>query len=237
MRKLSARPILSTLLGATLVLGATVGGGLAAHADDDSQDPAFQQIVANVSDFLDTHGVEEATRDTLVAKLESGELLDSQNGSEPVSTSTTTTGGYEVTISTYADGSVSESRVELPTSAETPGLVTPFGVTGCSGTATSRQGCLVDRWDGVIRQSFRADFTYVTNGYDRIDSVYSSTYNVYGATSSSVTYFGISKKYENASGPARAEYRVSAQLPVFGAASYLLGLRVGASIGGQSYTS
>jgi hypothetical protein len=63
MKLLSKRSALSTLLGATLVLGASVGGRVAAHADEGAQDPAFQEIVTSVTEFLDSHGVAEATQD------------------------------------------------------------------------------------------------------------------------------------------------------------------------------
>lgn len=233
MKLLSKRSALSSLLGAALVVGVTAGG--TAYADEGIQDPAFQDIVTSVDDFHEAHGVAQATRDALIAKLESGVLLDSQNGSAPVSTTTSTVGIYDVTISHYADGSLSESRVERPQAAPAPGQIVPFGVSGCSANGGTRTNCYVDRWDGIIAQSFRANFTFLS-GYDRIDSVYSPSYTVIGASSASQTYFGIVQQYESASGPARAEHRVSAQLPVLGSVSYLLGLRVGASIGGQSYT-
>jgi hypothetical protein len=119
---------------------------------------------------------------------------------------------YDVTIPQYADGSLSESRVERPQAAPAPGEIGPLDVSGCTESGRVRSNCYVDRWDGIIAQSFRADFTFLS-GYDRIDSVYSPSHTVVGANSASQTYFGIVQQYESASGPARAEHRVSAQLP------------------------
>jgi hypothetical protein len=235
MKLLSKRSALSSLLGAALVVGATAGGGIAAYADEPTQDPAFQEILTSVDEFHEAHGVSQATRDALAAKLESGVLLDSQNGSAPVSTTTSTVGIFDVTVSQYADGSLSESRVERPQAEVGPGQIGTRGVSECQANGGLRSNCKIDRWDGIIQQSFRATFTFLS-GYDRIDSVYSPSYIVVGSESASQAYFGIVQQYENASGPARAEHRVTAQLPVLGSVSYTLGLRVGANIGGQSYT-
>ncbi|MCR2818829.1 hypothetical protein NQ166_08295 [Microbacterium sp. zg.Y1090] len=179
------------------------------------------------------------TQDALVDKLLSGEPLDSMTGAAPVSTNTTVESGFEVTENVYADGSVSINRIEIAKPAPAPGTITPFGVSGCStsnGSGVVRKtNCLIDRWDGIVQQNFRADFTFVNNGYDRIDSIYSQSSVVYGARSWKQESFSIGKRYENASGPARAEYRISADT-VLGTFSYGLGLRVGANIGGQQYT-
>ncbi len=77
-------------------------------------------------------------------------------------------------------GSVSVSRVQLPLfppaagstkrDSGSPGAVAPQAVSGCSSSDSGiyhyRTNCLVDRWDGVVQQSFRADFTFIDNNYD-----------------------------------------------------------------------
>lgn len=193
------------------------------------EEAAFMVMADGLSDFMTEHGVPAATQAALIDKLHGGELLDSMDGSAPASTQTV--GG--VTLETFADGSIRELSVSPVVPPPAPGTVTPMaGIAGCtsstSGIYSYRTGCSVERWDGIIVQRFYANFTYLTPGYDRIDSVYSATYSVYGANSASQTYFGRVKATENASGPAVAEQRVSAQLPIIGSVSYYLRLNVGA---------
>lgn len=226
-RELPFRAALSAILAATLIAFTLPTAPSATPTSSEEQ--AFQEMADGLSVFLPSHGVSEPTRAALIAKLHSGILLNSMDGSDPVSTQTF--GG--TTVETFADGSVRELKVETPVTPPAPGGISPMaGIAGCSsstsGSYSYRTNCLVSRWDGIISQGFHADFTYVTPGYDRIDSVYSPTYAVFGATSASQTYFGILKKVENASGAARAEHRVSAQLPIIGSVSYYLRLNVGA---------
>lgn len=219
------------------ILVAALISGLAtpAPASADGADlDATEAVVESATEFWTEYGVPPGVQESLVAKIRSGQAPDSVGATTPATVELHTRDGFEVTESTYPDGSISVTRMELPGAAH-PGGISTFAVSGCSVSGNFRSNCIVDRWDGVIQQSFRADFTFVDNGYDRIDAVRSANYTVIGSSSSSQVSFGVVKKYENAAGPARAEFIVQGTFP-WGTHTYGLGLRVGASIGGQHYT-
>lgn len=201
-----------------------------------AEEEAFAELTSSLTAHLTEYDVPAATQDALIAKLRGGELPDSWGGVAPLSTNTSEVDGADVKVERFPDGSVTVTKVELPT----PEGVASRGVSGCGTYTTAgqthRTNCYVDRWDGVVWQNFRADFTYVDNGYDRIDSVGTESGGIVGASGGGKVRFGITKKYENAAGPARAEYVIDGTLPYVGYATRGLGLQVGASIGGQSYT-
>lgn len=181
--------------------------------------------------FLTEYDVPSATQDELIAELLDGGTWDSMSGVAPVSSSVVPDPGYTTTVSRFADGSVEVSRVEAPTAVSSTGFITPFAISGCSSTTSGTKkyitNCTVDKWTGVIRLTFKADFTYVTPGYDYIDRVFEKSIFWAGASGITVDEFGVSKKYENAAGPARANLTVIGS-SIAGSSSSTLGLRVGA---------
>ncbi|MFJ4164625.1 hypothetical protein ACIPY5_03645 [Microbacterium sp. NPDC089698] len=69
--------------------------------------------------------------------------------------------------------------------APDPGAISTragFGECSQSGDENHQwnKNCSIERWDGIIAQHFYANFTYVTPGYDYIDSVWGVTYQVCG---------------------------------------------------------
>ena len=244
MRKWTSK--LVSTLGLTLALVAgSVTSAQAVDAEVVSDDSAFESISASLAAHLTEYGVPASTQAAIIEGWRNGDLPDSMAGAEPTTTSTSNVGGMSVTVSRYADGSVSVTSVEQPVSAggrasTGRGQLTPMGVSGCtartSGNYSYRTNCYVDRWDGVTWQNFRADFTFVSKNFDRIDKVYSRNGGVVGATSGGEISFGIVQRTETATSSARAEYVIWATLPYIGYSTHGLGLKVGAGIGGQSYT-
>ena len=114
-----------------------------------------------VEEFLEGQGVPEPTIQALAAKLQRGELLDSQRSSQnPVST--TTTGGETKFV--YADGSV---RVVELTAAPGPQTLgnTISGCTFQGGTGSvSYSNCLVQTTDGITVLQFRSGYSRWSGG-------------------------------------------------------------------------
>jgi hypothetical protein len=121
--------------------------------------------VAQLRSLLAENGVDAATSEALVAKMQRGELWDSfRPDVAPVSEVTTLDGQYTVTRSVYPDGSVVISTVSRPTDGGTiQGGATPEGVTGCQltyvpGYAAYYKNCKADVNLVAIRMGFYFDF-------------------------------------------------------------------------------
>ncbi|MFJ4167783.1 hypothetical protein ACIPY5_19700 [Microbacterium sp. NPDC089698] len=239
--KITTGRCVTALLAGALLLGAGLAPTAAMAAETTSttavvssdEQRQFDELTAHLTEFLSEYGVAPDTQQALVVKLRSGTVLDSMTEASPVSTDTSASDAATKTIETFQDGSIRVTSVEKPKPAPDPGTISTrgggFGECSQSGDENHQwnKNCSIERWDGIITQHFYANFTYVTPGYDYIDSVWGATYQVWGASSASQTYFGITKQYEDAAGPAVAEQRVAAQVPVLGSMSYYLALRVG----------
>ena len=230
----------TALLAGALLLGAGLAPTAAVAAEttpttavvSSDEQRQFDELAAHLTEFLSEYGVAPATQQALVVKLRSGTVLDSMTEASPVSTDTSESDAATKTIETFQDGSIRVTSVQKAKPAPDPGTIsTRAGIAECTQSGDDNhqwnKNCSIERWDGIITQRFYANFTYVTPGYDYIDSVWGATYQVWGANSASQTYFGITKKTEDAAGPAVAEQRVSAQVPILGSMSYYLALRVG----------
>ncbi len=107
-------------------------------------------------------------------KIIAGETWDSLAGAEPVAVEQRLIrGGELVTLSTYADGSITASGVERATPPVDPGSIRPFDVSRC----TSRQsgqvriktgGCNVWASTVLITMSFEADYNQTFSASDPV---------------------------------------------------------------------
>ena len=148
-------------------------------------------------------GVAEQYKESLANLILSGATPESNNPTAvPVSTSNSIGAGWNESRSVFTDGSVSITRIQLPSS--------PFlraSITGCTVQSGSGYknllGCMVSNNTITTYFGYSADFGYVQGARDSIFSVYDPfVYCYFGSCSDPV--LSITKKYEDANGPATA---------------------------------
>lgn len=131
---------------------------LAANAAPPSNLP--EELITEVTEVWTENGVALSTQQALIAKMESGEVLDANLGGQPVSQQETDDIGEVKIVSTYADGSISVTRLEKP--SEDVGGATNRGVQGCSVSsnpqATYYRGCSANGWFTAVVLSFFVDY-------------------------------------------------------------------------------
>lgn len=126
-----------------------------------------------ISSFLSENGVSQTQVDAILTNLENGILPDSDNGSSPVSTATTTVGQVSKTVDTYADGSVSvvEAPV-IPSGSAGSAQLLDSAVTGCKKIAAHMyQNCYAQAKNVGLTLSFRFNF-----GPDKITKAWDGAY-------------------------------------------------------------
>lgn len=165
-------------------LSASFSLGMSAPAQAQVEDPTVVQISqseeSKIRADFDKYGVPASTQDTLLGKLEAGELLDAFDGvSEPISTEAFETKNFDSEISWFEDGSYVVSSVEKPNTDDFAAMGT---VSNCSSVATNGgwgrwTGCSVtNNWAGVINIGFIASFEK-SSSYARITYVGNTTQN------------------------------------------------------------
>lgn len=124
--------------------------------------------VNQLRSMMTENGIDAATREALLAKIQRGELWDSLRPDvSPVTEVTTLDAQYAVTRSVYPDGSIAISTVSRPTAGGTiEGGASPDGVTGCQvttvpGLASFYKNCKADVNLLTIRMGFYFDFERV----------------------------------------------------------------------------
>ncbi|WP_416393828.1 MULTISPECIES: hypothetical protein [unclassified Curtobacterium] len=125
-------------------------------------------------EWFTSQGIPATTQDALVAKLDSGKLLDSMSGSvKPVSTTTTQNATELVSRSVYPDGSVAVTSLETPSSnsaSAAPGArsLQPEQITGCKesngGGYVVESNCKVEIATGPYDLWFNATYERYTGG-------------------------------------------------------------------------
>lgn len=182
--------------------------GLTAEASElESTNPGIEQQV-EVSDreyienALRSNGLSEDTIDSLLNKLDNGELWDSLKGVNPISEQTTTNeNGVSKTIRTYADGSITITEVGGGAVTEVVensdgNMISPASVTG--GTVTSGSGYRIVRGatvkdsNIVITMSYRVDYEQWSGGRGKINRVYLPSVKVVPGSFSNVKFGSIS---------------------------------------------
>jgi hypothetical protein len=185
---------LLVVLGLAIVIGVSNFGTnqTVAHAAEKKTDLVFKQKdLKNVKTELQKYGVDDETIKNLTTKLANQEAIDSMiyDIDKAVSVKRTETPtGYEE-IYTFADGSISVSGVEeldklveggfttMSTGIEDGSCTGGSGYTNCS----NRKVYYLN--PGVWEISFRANYSYVQGGYDKISwASNQSVWMVYGTT-------------------------------------------------------
>lgn len=172
---------------------------------------------------LETYGVGQDVQDSLISKITAGEMWDSLAAVEPVTTEQRLVRGEFVTLSTYADGSITASGVERATTVN-PGSITPLGVRNCtsrqSGQVRIKTGCEVWADAILVKMSFTADYNQT---FSASDPAYAIAGTIVGVRDKEIrtiggTYtvrnFGRTQINATASSPAKA--RLTADLQAFG---------------------
>ncbi|KQR89096.1 hypothetical protein [Microbacterium sp. Leaf179] len=159
---------------AALALATTMfWGGAPAYAAQEA--PSTDSSTVSAEDakwFLDNAvrwGVDDDTAQALLERVERGEVLDSDSGAEPVSVRTEQVDGFERTVSTFADGSVRGSDVQIPKEAtESDGLSTQASYYGCtlgsSAGVSYGQDCYVYNSSMTIGASFYTSYSVWSGG-------------------------------------------------------------------------
>jgi hypothetical protein len=118
---------------ATAVTGTLLAGVFSAVPANAATSSGQDQTA--LRDWFTSQGVSNATQDALIAKLDSGKLLDSMSGAvKPDTTTTTQTATALVNRSVYPDGSVAVTSLETPTKTGTAAgarSLQPQQITGC----------------------------------------------------------------------------------------------------------
>lgn len=154
------------LVSILLCLSLLTFSAQSAKADDSSLEAAIPQIRANLAEY----GVSIATQDSLIKKLQAGELWDSLKGSVvPSATKKYLNNANErVTVNTFPDGSIDVASIQLASKASNTGQRSvsncqmPDG-TPMTGVAT---GCKF-LWTGILFQlAWTFDYRYHATGSD-----------------------------------------------------------------------
>ncbi|GAB3150702.1 hypothetical protein GCM10027058_15420 [Microbacterium neimengense] len=195
------KKMMAAILGST-VLACTVGlSGTAVAAETTVDDEQYSWYVEN--------GVQPDVAQDLIEKFNSGVLPDSMTGTEPVSSTTSAEAGWIVTRDTFADGSISISKLETPQATESSDDFTTKSVGSCSSSIggsgfANYYDCAVTGSNGVyLDVEFRADYTRVSNGAGIINAVRSPyAYAIGGQATTPV--LRIDRSNGTMSDPARA---------------------------------
>lgn len=159
-------------------------GGQAAHAETLQMN---QQDFSELVDLYNTHGVDPAITDSVIAGIRVGDLPDSITQSIPVDSSTQSTTEGIVTVNTFADGSILVSTIETgsPAPLVEPGTVGTYAIEGCtdysSGGYVSKQNCYISNTVGLFTISFRADYSYWGSGSAISGAQYPNLKSSYGS--------------------------------------------------------
>lgn len=161
----SFRIKITSLVGSVAVAILLLAGTVpAASAATNLITPAQEQQARAV---FNEYGVSAQTQDSLFNKLESGQVWDVYTGATPVTSTTSIVGGYNQTLETFADGSISVSSVEIPRKTAVGGI-SPMSVTGC--TYGSSAGvfygtdCRVYQNSALTEAEFYASFSQWSTG-------------------------------------------------------------------------
>ncbi len=126
------------------------------------------EFVNEVRTVWTENGVSSATQDQLIAKLESGQTLDANLGIEPIEQQQTENGKYFKTVSTYADGSISVTDAQIPSTDQTSGGPSSRQFSKCkitwSPSVSKYRNCDVRGWFTAVSLAFNADIdVYATS--------------------------------------------------------------------------
>lgn len=142
--------------------------------------------ITSAKEFMTEFNVPQETQLRLIEEYLAGNTWDSMTpGETPVDTVSESNQSGDFTISTFADGSVSVSKIEHATQ-----IVNPWtrGISGCSKSGTQYNNCRVDMWVGLVSLSFYASYNLSTNRVT--NGPWGGGYTIGGACSAYISYIG-----------------------------------------------
>jgi hypothetical protein len=171
-------------------------------------------VSAHMRDWYAARGVPASTYGPLVEHFLDGQLMDSmQEGQTPAAVKTIQRDGFTVTQSIYADGSISETEIQNPTTSSGPAAslrtLTPQSVGQCAGTTPSHydtryNNCVVAADNSFLQITFHATYDIVQgSNNDLINEVTTPYAYTVGGTAATPS-LKITRKQESSSGPATA---------------------------------
>lgn len=172
------------------------------------------QELGEVQAWFDSYGVNREIQASLQKTIEDGELIDSmKEGTKPIFSQKVVHGGFEETVSTFSDGSISVAGTQIPTQVS-PTTIMPFAsLTGCKVTNGSgysaASGCLVKHSTGYLTMSFTAGYEIVNGANDRITSAHSPKATSSIAKVSNISLTKIRMKETGANSPAHVSMRAT----------------------------
>ncbi|MBU4213491.1 MAG: hypothetical protein KJ792_02395 [Actinobacteria bacterium] len=159
-------------------------------------------------------GIDAATQDSLIAKLEAGQLLDSQTDAKPTGTFTVQRPGVSRTVSVFHDGSRKWIDVETPAQISSgAGVNSAAAVGSCPVSGLWRVGCTITISDPVSSAGFTIDYRIALTKHDASIREYRSPFCVNTLGGCSVSG-GIKRATQNSSGPAWAAMTYSANIGI-----------------------
>lgn len=202
-----------------------------------------------IREQLNSYGVSQETTESLIAKLDRGEIWDSLNPEKKGTEKTIKIDNYtEKKI--FPDGSIIINEIDTadatienipprytsPTiggngGSSDPGLISPFATVG-GGTVTSGsgytnvKGATVKSVAILVNAYYKVNYGIAYSGNDSITSVYG--YNITVVRGSySLESFGVKRGTENVNGKAYASLRFAGTIDGVGTTSYYLNVYVG----------
>ena len=203
MKKIWANCALTLAIAGALAI--PLGAPNEAKADDGGGDSG--QAYSQIHDWYVGHGVPDKVASRLAADILHGKMpQSSQPNANPVAEDTHRDGSWVVTTRRFADGSVTESRLEQPL-PQAAGGITTLSVGACEGTIrgtnyTNYKNCRVEETSAYLILSFRADYPQAY-GIGVVDALRQPYEWAVGGTASTPS-FSTSRKSQSSSGPATA---------------------------------
>lgn len=181
-------------------------------ASDSVQSQLSPDELENITRFANDLGLSNEVRDSLIQKIESGGLPDSDNPAKKDSgiEEEITSGNQKIKRIVFPDGSVIQSTVIMPT--EPKPLITPRIVDNTTGWVESGSGykkffnATVREDTVLVKAKFYADYVVVNGGYDYISNVFDGYTEIAAGYANNVVAPTIVNAYESSSAPARAVF-------------------------------
>lgn len=208
--KIGHRKVTSTLIAAVAIAALAVPAQAASAATTPTLPPELIQEVTSV--WTQNH-VPASTQRALIAKMNAGQALDAGSGATPVKSKHSYENGYDVTVDTYADGSIGVVKLEHPKPvSDTLVLggptVTPMSVSNCQikeaiAPGTVRwTGCTAYGWFTGVALAFVFTGTAYAQGGTTINSYWGKTVSAGPGVSVGEPWYEVTRQTQNYAGSA-----------------------------------
>lgn len=170
-------------------------------SSSDSSNKMAEDII-KLREWLSSYNVDDDTIDSLINKLEQGEIWDSLNP-EKANLGVSSKINNEESKIVYPDGSIAITGLEKGIEDRKINIGSVSSGTGYR----VYKNCKVYHNAGIVNLEFYANYTIAQGAYDKIDGVRDARSTSLGGVATRVS-FGRKKIQENANGPAKARFEV-----------------------------